>query len=203
MTTFSDADLIEMDGGAKSILSDLARTNLNEKDKLHAEALEKVKANLGKDGDEYVARAVKAIIYKEVRDSKPELSALDRIAETLKAITKTNIKKALDQKDVVDDIVTHLKAKDENRQKRLAEKASETETTEKPTEKPAKESAKKAATEEAAGISDWNSIQFESSQVGSRSDYTESSETESLGSYSDSESSAISTDSTDSDARFE
>lgn len=126
MRTFSDEDMsvstIKSFGGAMHTLSELAREGDNKKDLLHKEALDKITALLDTK-DEYTAKAVKAIIYKKVTDANPELSGLDKIAETLKIITADSVQDALKDTETINQIVNHLKEKDVSRKKHLSAKS--------------------------------------------------------------------------------
>jgi hypothetical protein len=125
MATYSEMnEFHEMEGGlseSETPLSELARAVDNETTKLHDKAVEKIEAILKdmKVKGDLLANAVKAVIYKKIIDSKPELSGLDRAAEMLKNITEANIKAILkdDRKTIDDVIIPKLKereARDKN-----------------------------------------------------------------------------------------
>lgn len=132
MGTYSDTSVTnsEAEEERENILSQLARTASSEKDKLHAAALEKIKEHIKKlhkvsgelsADDVYLAKAVKAILYRKVKEGKPELSGLDRIQEIVDSITQASVKKAMEEKETIKSIITHMKAKDTERAKRLSE----------------------------------------------------------------------------------
>ena len=197
-----------MQGGAEksdsdTVLKRIARETESKKDQLHAESLAKVNAileDLKKDlkdkkdkktaevmklltnteDSEYLAKSVKAILYQDVKESKPELSGLDRANETLKSATKANILKALEKKDVIDSIVTHLKTKDEERRRKLSQSEDKSKKSE---SKPMDNSTVQTST-----------MEFESSDMsGGDSELdtdegeTEETETDEDGEYEDSE----------------
>jgi hypothetical protein len=85
----------------------ISRAVKSKTDQFHEEAVEKIRKHL-KDNDLMTAKAIKAIIYKEIKEKKPQLSGLDRAAELLKAIDDNKIKEVLQQTDLINSIISHL-----------------------------------------------------------------------------------------------
>jgi len=96
----------------KGELSRINEASQNQATEFHKAAIDKVYAILDKK-DEYIARAVKAIIYSEIKEKSPQLSGLDKAAELLKMITKDKVNEVLKKKEAINEIVTLLKSKDE------------------------------------------------------------------------------------------
>jgi hypothetical protein len=96
----------------------IARSVINQKDKFHIEALDKVISHMPNKNDTIMAKAVKAIIYDEIKKSKPELTGLDKAAELLKAITQKKVDEVLKQKDVVKQISNLIETKQKEREQR-------------------------------------------------------------------------------------
>lgn len=118
MVGFSEVDEEhDMFGGmSENELRNISRAATNQKNKFHEEAVEKILSHLS-DKDKMTAKAIKAIIYDEIKQSKKELSGLDRAAEMLKQITKKKVDDVLKQKDLVNKIVAYLSQKNEDREK--------------------------------------------------------------------------------------
>lgn len=110
-------DNLDMFGGVSdNEMRDIARATSNQKDKLHEQAVEKILANLSKK-DMLTARAIKAVIYEEVKNKHEDFTALDKAAELLSLITKSKIDEILTkQKETVDKIIDYLKQKDKDRE---------------------------------------------------------------------------------------
>jgi hypothetical protein len=104
----------EMFGGNSDELKYIARAATNQKNQFHEEAVEKILSHLT-DKDEMTAKAIKAIIYDEIKKSKTELSGLDRAAELLKSVTKKKVDEVLKQSDLIKKIVDYLKQKNDSR----------------------------------------------------------------------------------------
>jgi len=120
MKTYSEMD--DMTGGlSDDEMRKIARVATSQKEKYHEETVEKILSHLP-DKDQLVARAVKAVIYDEIKKNKQELSGLDRAAEMLKSITKKKVTDILkNQKELVDKITTYLKDKEAARGERSKE----------------------------------------------------------------------------------
>nr|XP_012556052.2 putative uncharacterized protein DDB_G0282133 [Hydra vulgaris] len=94
----------------------ISRATINQKNKFHEEAVEKISAHLSKK-DPMTAKAVKAIIYEEIKNTNKEASGLDRAAILLKAITKDKVNEVLKQKDTIKKIVDYLEQKNKGSNK--------------------------------------------------------------------------------------
>ena len=104
----------EMFGGNSDELKYIARAATNQKNQFHEEAVEKILTHLT-NKDVMTAKAIKAIIYDEIKKSKTELSGLDRAAELLKSITKKKVDEVSKQTDLIKKIVDYLTQKNEDR----------------------------------------------------------------------------------------
>ncbi len=112
----SDSDS-DSDSDSAIGLSELSRAVQNQKDKFHAEALEKIKKHLGSNVDDLTAKAVKAVIYGEIKKEHPEFSGLDRVSELIKLSTKEKIDEIMKKnKDDLKQIIEHLKEKEKTRE---------------------------------------------------------------------------------------
>lgn len=97
-----DADVDEDDEDDMDMdreLAMMAREAVNQKGKLHEEAIEKVMKHL-KDSDknDLNARTIKSLVYGEVKEEKPELGGLDRATEMVKRITKKKVEELMKTK---------------------------------------------------------------------------------------------------------
>jgi len=63
-----------------------------------------------------LAQAIKAIIYKEIKEKYKEMSGLDRAAEMMRIITKAKVDEILKNKDDIQKIIDYLEQKQKNRQ---------------------------------------------------------------------------------------
>jgi len=72
--------------------------------------LKKVLAHLP-NKDKMLAKAVKAIIYKEVKEKHKEMSGLDRAAEMMRVITKAKVDEVLKQKAEIQKVIDYLEHK--------------------------------------------------------------------------------------------
>jgi flagellar biosynthesis chaperone FliJ len=112
MKTYSElTEAIDMFGGnseADELTTELARVVENKAGKYHEIALDKILTFLKDKNDMLLAKVVKAIIYGEIKTTKPELSNLDRAMETLNAITEKKVKQILKQKDKIEEIKQHI-----------------------------------------------------------------------------------------------
>lgn len=107
------SDMSGFDSGKE--LTRISRAVESQKDKLHAEALNKIKENLD-DKNEQVARAIKTILYGEIKEKSPELSGLDKISELLKLINKKKISEVLkNNAKKIKELIELFKEKDKNR----------------------------------------------------------------------------------------
>jgi hypothetical protein len=98
------------DGNASSLL--LERATMSKASKYHKQALEKIQSLLEDKTDIILAKAIKAIIYGEIKQSKPELSNLDKSMETNKMITQEKVNEILKKnKDRLNEILLYLKNK--------------------------------------------------------------------------------------------
>jgi len=110
-----DDHISDMSGGmSEDDLHKISRVTINQKNKFHEEAIEKI-LELLPTKDQMTARAVKAIIYDEIKQTKQNLSGLDRAAELLKAVTKKKVEEVLKQKDQIKKIIEHIEAKNKER----------------------------------------------------------------------------------------
>jgi len=106
-----NGQLSEMSGGlSDDELRKISRATMNQKNKFHEEAVEKINALLPTK-DLLTARAVKAIIYDEIKQSNQNLSGLDRAAELIKAVTKKKVDEVLKQKDLIKKITEYLETR--------------------------------------------------------------------------------------------
>lgn len=128
MIGFSElSDTFDLFGGTNdNEMRTIARAVANQKDKLHEEAIEKILANLPKK-DMMTARAVKAIIYEEVKNKHKEMSGLDKAAEMMRLITKSKVTDVLKQKEQVDKIVAYLEHKYKDKESKSDNKTGKTE----------------------------------------------------------------------------
>jgi hypothetical protein len=112
MMGFSEFDgESDMFGGmSENEMRNISRAATNQKNQFHEETVEKILSHLS-DKDRMIAKAVKAIIYDEIKQSKKELSGLDKAAEMLKMVTKKKVDEVLKQKDLINKIVSYLKDK--------------------------------------------------------------------------------------------
>jgi hypothetical protein len=97
----------------------ISRAVQNQKNKLHEETVEKILAHLPKK-DKTLAKAVKAVIYNEVKEKHKELSGLDKAAEMLRLVTKAKIDEILTkQKNEIQKVIDYLehKQKDDKKDK--------------------------------------------------------------------------------------
>jgi ankyrin repeat protein len=107
----------------------LAREAVNQKTKLHDEAIEKTLKHLkGDDKNEMSAKTIKSLIYNEVKTEKPELSGLDRATEMVKRITKKRVDELVKSKEFKD-LKKIIEQKMREREERMKEsKTSDTKT---------------------------------------------------------------------------
>ena len=93
--------------GSKKYMS---REEIKEADQLHQDTIKKIMKDM--KVDELEARVLKAILYKHIRETMPELSNLDRAKELLKNATKKMFKE-LDKKvkELGPEIRKHLEEK--------------------------------------------------------------------------------------------
>lgn len=97
------------------ILSRLSRVVENKSSKYHDEALQKILSHLPDKTDLLLARAVKAIIYAEIKTEKPELGNLDKAMELLKSISSKKIKSVLKQEEQIQQIKKYITDKTKNK----------------------------------------------------------------------------------------
>jgi hypothetical protein len=137
----------DMSGGmSEDEMRNISRASNNQKNKFHEEAVEKILALLPTK-DNMTAKAVKAIIYDEIKQSNQNLSGLDRAAELLKAVTKKKVEEALKQKSLIKEIIDHLEAKNkefEASKGKSFDKPKDSEEPKKESKKEAKKSTKRA-----------------------------------------------------------
>lgn len=106
---FGGSENDDTDVNVKSLL--LERATMSKASKYHKQALEKIQSLLEDKTDIILAKAIKAVIYGEIKQSKPELSNLDRSMETIKMITQEKIDEILKNKDRLNEIILYLKNK--------------------------------------------------------------------------------------------
>ena len=115
MVGFSEFDGDMFGGMSDNEMRNIARASTNQKSTLHTEAVAKILKHLGKDGDMLTAKAVKAILYDEIKQKLTTSSGLDKAAALLKmAEEKKNIDKALKQETKLAMIISYLKKKEED-----------------------------------------------------------------------------------------
>jgi hypothetical protein len=94
----------------------IARATNDQANKFHDEAIAKIKSLLpSNNNDEITAKAVKAIIYDEIKNTRKELTFLDKAAELLKAITKDKVADALSNKSRIKEIMKYIEDKQKTR----------------------------------------------------------------------------------------
>lgn len=105
----------EQNGGARKNRADLrkiSRSVNKQKNNFHETAVEKIYELLPKDKkDMLTAKAVKSLIYSEIKEKNKELTGLDRASELLKAVTKDKIKEVLKNDDEIKKIIEYLSNK--------------------------------------------------------------------------------------------
>ena len=129
----------------------ISRAVQSQKDKLHEEATEKILSQLEKNEDIYMAKAIKAIMYNEIKRLHPELSGLDKIAELLKMITKNKIEEILKEKKLLKEISDHIKNKEKEYQNK-----EKTDSIDKKQKKSENNSSNKHTDEQAFGLNRYN-----------------------------------------------
>ncbi|VBB18344.1 GATA zinc finger domain-containing protein 4-like [Yasminevirus sp. GU-2018] len=183
MVGFSElSDNYDMFGGmSDNEMRRISRASTNQKNKFHEEAVEKILAHLSKK-DPMTAKAVKAIIYDEVKQANKEASGLDRAALLLKAITKEKVDKVLQQKDMIKKIVDYLEQKN-------AEKESSKDSDKKPASKKVMKRAEPDFESSIEETSDYDSSNYSSTSVeqtgGSKKSKHTSKKTSTLFKYQD------------------
>lgn len=105
-----------MGGMSDNEMKNIARATSNQKEKLHEEAVNKILSHLPTK-DILLARAIKGIIYKEVKDTHKEMTGLDKAAEMLKLITKSKVDEVLKQKDEIKKRVAYFEEKNKEKNK--------------------------------------------------------------------------------------
>ena len=94
----------------------IARATNDQASKFHDEAIAKIKSLLpSNNNDEITAKAVKAIIYDEIKNTRKELTFLDKAAELLKAITKDKVADAISNKSRIKEIMKYIEDKQKTR----------------------------------------------------------------------------------------
>lgn len=112
-------------------LNRLARDAVNQKGKLHEEALEKIMKHLKKkDKSEINAKTIKALIYGNIKKEMEELGGLDRAMEMVKRITEKEVQKLLKSKEFTKLKVIIEKKTKEREEKLKARKSKSTKSTE-------------------------------------------------------------------------
>ena len=116
MATYSEIEygnmLGESSSNAANTTSELTHNFRNQTDKFHEETIAKIMEVLGSKADIILARALKALLYNEVKTSRQELNGLDRAVEMLHRVTDEKIKQLMrDKSDLLNDIMNHLKSK--------------------------------------------------------------------------------------------
>lgn len=107
-----DSDMNRTDNRNDNAMKNISRAAANQKDKLHTEAVEKILSHLTKK-DDVLAKAVKALIYDEIKQAKPELSGLDKAAEMMKAISKKKVDEMLKKTDLIELVSKKIKEHNE------------------------------------------------------------------------------------------
>lgn len=129
MVNFSEvSDAYLLGGMSDNEMRNIARAATSQKNKFHEEAIEKILANLPDPKDPsnaITARAVKAIIYDEIKQQHKDMSGLDRAAELLRSITKKNVSDVLKKKDLVKKIVDYLEDKNKQRESKNSKSKSQ------------------------------------------------------------------------------
>jgi hypothetical protein len=123
MKTFSElSDQMELFGGSdEDVLKNISRAQVNQKDKLHELAEEKI-LNLLPKKDKILAKAVKSIIYNEIKEKKPQLNGLDRADELNKMITQKKVDEVLAQKDLIKERVDQIEKRAKERDEKFNNK---------------------------------------------------------------------------------
>lgn len=104
-------------GGAKSNkhkddLRKIARSVNKQKNEFHDSAVEKIYTLLPKNKqDKLTAKAVKSLIYNEIKTKNKELTGLDRASELLKAVSKDKVKEMLKNEKEIKQIIDYLSSK--------------------------------------------------------------------------------------------
>jgi hypothetical protein len=118
MRSFSEENWNDMLGGlSEDEMRNISRAASNQKDKFREEALEKILSHLPTK-DVTLATAIRAVLYAEIKEKKKELSGLDRAAELMKIVTKKKVDEVLEQKDLLNQIISHLEQKNKERANR-------------------------------------------------------------------------------------
>ncbi len=128
MITFSElSDQNELFGGMSDddVLKKISRAQTNQKDKLHELAEEKI-LNLLPKKDSILAKAVKSIIYNEIKTNKPQLNGLDRADELNKVITQKRVDEVLSQKDKIKERVEQIEKNTKERNAKINANTKET-----------------------------------------------------------------------------
>ncbi len=123
MKTFSETNenLNILGGMSDDEMRNISRAAVNQKDKFHIEAEEKILSHLP-DKDRTTAKAIKSIIYSEIKKTKADQTGLDRAAEMLKLITKKKVDEILSQqKDLVKQISADIDKKTKGRSERSSD----------------------------------------------------------------------------------
>jgi hypothetical protein len=90
--------------------SKMSRTEMKEADKLHQDTIKKIMKDM--KVEEIEAKVIKAILYKHIKETMPELNNLDRAKELLKNATKKMLKELEDRiKKQGPEIRKHLEEK--------------------------------------------------------------------------------------------
>jgi oligoribonuclease NrnB/cAMP/cGMP phosphodiesterase (DHH superfamily) len=103
-------------GMSENEMKNISRAATNQKNQFHEETIEKILSHLS-NKDKMTAKAIKAIIYDEIKHSKTELSGLDKASEMLKMITKKKVDEILTQKALINKIVSYLSQKNTEKEK--------------------------------------------------------------------------------------
>ena len=179
-TNNNDNDSDMFGGMSDNEMKNITRAATNQKNQFHEETLEKIMSHLsGKDKDLITAKAIKAIIYDEIKRTKEHLSGLDRAAEMLKAVSDKKIAEVLKQKELMNKIVSYLTQKAEEREKTGAKPTTKpTNTKDAKEKKTTKAKTTKTSKGETGGKANNNFDDFESSVEDTSDTYSYSDESE-------------------------
>ncbi len=115
MTTYSELEYGNILGESSSdanTTSELTQNFRKQTDKFHEETVAKIMQLLGSKADIVLAKAIKAILYNEVKTSRQELNGFDRAVEMLHRVTDKKIEEIMKhQSDLLNDIMSHLKSR--------------------------------------------------------------------------------------------
>lgn len=134
----------------------IARATNDQASKFHDEAIAKIKSLLpDNSNNEITVKAVKAIIYDEIKNTRKELTFLDKAAELLKAITKDKVAEALSNKSRIKEIMKYIEDKQNSR-------SENSESSNRKNKKNKKNKSSKQTSSESGTVKSFNSSYFDS-----------------------------------------